>query len=496
MTIKIGLINVNARTALKFGLVVLAALLFASLPHNSSETEPIPPRITELKAGPDPGREARALPAWGPERETPSLRVSVKSYGAKGDGKSDDTAAIQAAVNKVGKSGGGVVFFPNGVYKVSDSIVVSHDRVTLEGQSWGAELRMVKHPKRIIVIEGSWDNTVKNLKLTLGLSNVTRHDQDFGIYVTNGASHFLIERIFGNGKGIMVRGNVATGTIRDNRIQNTLADGIHLTGGARYILVTGNELSNTGDDSIAVVSYQSQKVLTKQIVIAGNTVRNSRSRGIAHVGGYQVEIRDNRIQGTASSGILVDRDNNYQTYSPVNTLIEGNTVTGAGTYGLKGGNQFGIEVSKGAAYVTITDNTVNGSKSRGISVAANRTIIRNNVSSNNEDSGMTVTANDVVIAGNLLEKNGMYGFVAENSDRLRISGNRIADNNTRKISHIDNFLLKDSESSRVTGNVSVETRADNQVERAFELTGSCRSTVFENNQSQGTRLGTAVECKP
>lgn len=49
--------------------------------------------------------------------------VSVKDFGAVGDGVADDTAAIRAAVNTVYTSGGGVVFFPNnGTYLVTSPI--------------------------------------------------------------------------------------------------------------------------------------------------------------------------------------------------------------------------------------------------------------------------------------------------------------------------------------------------------------------------------------
>jgi hypothetical protein len=45
--------------------------------------------------------------------------VSVKDFGAVGDGVADDTAAIQKAIDAVSLAGGGSVFFPEGTYFVA-----------------------------------------------------------------------------------------------------------------------------------------------------------------------------------------------------------------------------------------------------------------------------------------------------------------------------------------------------------------------------------------
>jgi hypothetical protein len=45
--------------------------------------------------------------------------INVKTFGATGDGTTDDTAAIQSAIDFANSAGGGTVFFPAGTYYVS-----------------------------------------------------------------------------------------------------------------------------------------------------------------------------------------------------------------------------------------------------------------------------------------------------------------------------------------------------------------------------------------
>jgi hypothetical protein len=54
--------------------------------------------------------------------------VNVRDYGAKGDGRTDDTAALQAAINAAGPNTGAffwrtrIVFLPDGIYRVSGQL--------------------------------------------------------------------------------------------------------------------------------------------------------------------------------------------------------------------------------------------------------------------------------------------------------------------------------------------------------------------------------------
>jgi hypothetical protein len=63
---------------------------------------------------------------------TNSDLFSVIDYGAKGDGKTDETAAFQSALDAAGKGGGGVVYAPRGNYFFAGHLKVP-DAVTLKG---------------------------------------------------------------------------------------------------------------------------------------------------------------------------------------------------------------------------------------------------------------------------------------------------------------------------------------------------------------------------
>jgi hypothetical protein len=73
---------------------------------------------------------------------------NVKSFGAKGDGSTDDTAAIQAAINNAqlvsGQAINGVVLFPPGTYVISSTLVAGDNSlvkgVYFQGAGQGASV--------------------------------------------------------------------------------------------------------------------------------------------------------------------------------------------------------------------------------------------------------------------------------------------------------------------------------------------------------------------
>lgn len=90
---------------------------------------------------------------------SPAGGVSVKEFGARGDGRSDDTAAIQKAIEA---SPGKVVHLPAGYYVVTDFITIRRSGTVLRGAGRAQTVLMFSKP--LNVIEPNWGATTGGRK--------------------------------------------------------------------------------------------------------------------------------------------------------------------------------------------------------------------------------------------------------------------------------------------------------------------------------------------
>lgn len=160
--------------------------------------------------------------------------VDVRNFGAEGDGTTDDTAAIQAAIDSLASTGG-VVFLPPGTYQVTDSggstaLSLAAANVTLRGASEGATtIRAYGTAAHVVGLTGT-GCIVEHLTLDGGANG----DYSLGVHgirlqgTSQQVRHVAITncRAYGIGVGQGV-GSTAQGTrIDDVRISNTGNDSI------------------------------------------------------------------------------------------------------------------------------------------------------------------------------------------------------------------------------------------------------------------------------
>ena len=162
---------------------------------------------------------------------------NVRSYGAKGDGTTDDTAAIQAA-NDAAELVGGTVAYPppSSEYLISDRILVGAS-VTHVGQGWSTAIRQSTWGKPVFEISGASDVSVRSLKL---LSTETKaviagnyegepaRDRSAGVYINSG-DRLRVDSVWVHGfvDGVRLRGNTDGSTLsKDAVVRNCLMTGV------------------------------------------------------------------------------------------------------------------------------------------------------------------------------------------------------------------------------------------------------------------------------
>lgn len=121
-----------------------------------------------------------------------NLFYNVKDYSATGDGSTDDTSAIQSAINAAFDAGGGIVFFPAGTYIVGSLTI--KNRVWMEGSGHHSTILKLKDNTNGDMITsylatGSEANAqffaIRNMKLDGNKANQTSGK---GIYIQQSSS--------------------------------------------------------------------------------------------------------------------------------------------------------------------------------------------------------------------------------------------------------------------------------------------------------------------
>ncbi|VWC96899.1 parallel beta-helix repeat-containing protein [Burkholderia contaminans] len=308
-----------------------------------------------------------------PLRSAPALPAVTVQPTANGGDQAD---ALQAAFDAL-QPGQRLVLAP-GRYAVGRSLTVSGADVVISG--YGATLVATNPADQTIVMSGSGSTLVGVTLVGTGATRLTT-PASTKVEVTGAGVQVLGVTIHGGASaGIFVFGGSSVAIV-GNTVQATLADGIHATYGSTNVLVRGNTVKDTGDDLIAVVSYQGDGRLSANVLIDGNTVSgNYWGRGIAVVGGRSVTISNNSVSGVQkAAGILVAQEDGWKTYGVSDVVIENNVVgaiqdgTNANN-GLQPTQQAAIELdtwSGTVSYVVVTGNRVSGSGYAGFRALGN-----------------------------------------------------------------------------------------------------------------------------
>lgn len=343
--------------------------------------------------------------------------VSPSMFGAKGDGATDDTLAIQKAINFLKNSNGGLLLIG------ANHIVTPQPGPGLSGTFGPDSICLDVSGCNNVSIDGK--GTFKVKTGSTGSSGAVIANQD-GAAISN----------FTIGRGVTIDGNRAntTGTISgivicngtqcavSSAIQNsTFLAAQYAIGGLRNaflgsmasniasiafqaqypngLVMLGNSVFNSGDNAFDISADQSTM---EQIVISGNIADGCNSPCFVESGG-NVTISDNRFTNHAL-GIYVNRI----TTQGGPAIIRGNSLQ-KGT----GAAASGIEVNNNSGQCDITGNRFVGYAS---SIIANGSAEYLNIGTNTHD-GITGQLIQISRAANALVKSFISQQIYESARR-------------------------------------------------------------------------------
>lgn len=341
---------------------------------------------------------------------TIATSVMNPAYGAKGDGITDDTAAIQAAINATPV--GGTCYFPPGTYMISGILTILPNRKYI-GSGWGSVIKqmngknlaqMVQFANQSatylnvfmeeLVFDGnkaSNTNTVGFYLFGLGYSSFNRikvqNCPGTGIYIDGTVSyqastnHFNDCWVYGNnGYGVYFSSQVLDSHILGGDYGYNWATNINI-GGPSNSVKSATVWGSINSHSITLSGVSNQ--------IIGNNIEGSAQHGVNVTGSHNF-IQGNKIYDNANtSPTNGNYDGIYVNGTGVeNVIIEGNTIY-AGLYSTNGYYRYAINLGT-HSNCEVNGNSVRYSQNNG---ALNKTTTKiNGLQDGDVFDGMLLTS--------------------------------------------------------------------------------------------------------
>lgn len=400
----------------------------------------------------------------------PSRGYDVKWFGAKGDGSTDDTTAIQAAIDAAYAQGVGTVYVPargtfrfrsirvkgnmtftsyGGVLKLLDNVCVStsaayyliHNMVSTGGSYPNVTLDG-------LIVDGNRSGGNASFSvadgITIGGENaIVRNCRlynipDSGIMFSKATRSICTMNRIDDGTDVGIYVNDGTGTshyenvISHNRITGFPYGGIALKRICQRTIVSDNTIYNCGN-GITLEHASTSSDFSRNVSILGNRLRyigymgpaTARVGIILRVSDYSI-VADNRLEDIAARGILIEGS---QYCSVSGNVIDMQPTADAS---LNRGIELRPRGTAGCGSNTIRGNVIVAARSHGLYFTPQAVVTSYNVVSGNivraaGDTALKLEAasHDNVFSDNVLE--GTISDISCDSGALRnsFSNNRL-----------------------------------------------------------------------
>jgi len=396
-------------------------------------------------------------------RMTQGQMVNVVDFGATGDGSTDDTDAIQAALTT-----GNDVFIPNGTYKVAIALSdclkpVSNQKIVLEENATLSAIDSSNTLNAIFFLQDVNHVTIQGGKLVGDRAGHTGSGQE--------AHGFWLE-------------DSDYVTIRDCHISDCWGDGIY-TGNnpgheSEYLTIDNVVCDNNRRQGLSITTGR-HIVVTNSYFI--NTNGAAPSAGIDLENNSGTDVRDITIQGCVLKGNdghgIASGPNGTKNFRIIGCDIAENGLSG-------------VSVNKVVDNVVINGNTIYDNAAHGVILRGGGTspyemkgfIVSNNNIKSNDNHGIYIADDiyDGIITGNNIINNRWHGVIVEGYDtgRMVISCNNIYNNSQDTTNTYSGIYFGAFARNHVVTNNSI-TGSDHKYGIHAD---NLESNVINNNQIQ------------
>lgn len=288
--------------------------------------------------------------------------VKEAAYGAVGDGVTDDTAAIQVAIDAANAAGGGIIYFPDGTYLISSHL------------SLYSNISVFSDPGAIIRAQTAFNDKILYALGTIAshLSNIRLYNltiQGNGASDTQSSNEFVyIDNLWiSNCRVIDTKGynpiqvHNSTGVhILDNYIESPVSSDSIALSASSHCEVRGNYCYDPYDTGVVLAAGCSHcNVEGNMIKRVGAGLTNAQAIAVADT--TFSNIIGNTVEGgdAAQAGVRMYQDPNTLGY-PSDCVVAGNTISAVG--------QNAISVGSSVDRISVANNLINGCGEHGINV--------------------------------------------------------------------------------------------------------------------------------
>lgn len=336
----------------------------------------------------------------------------VRDFGAAGDGRTDDTEAIEHAL----KEGDGTLYFPPGDYLLTRTVTVElaeTGRFGIQGAAGAAKILMAGAGPAFHIV-GTHDKTADPAGFKSGIWSRERMPTAMNIEIEGRhrqASGFLLEGTMQpTFEGVLLR---------------ELHHGIHIRGRARNVLVSHCHIYNNRGIGVFF-----DKLNLHQAIIVGSHISYCKQGGVKIAGS---EIRNLQITGNdieynydleaeASADIWIDSSadgSSVREGTIVSNTIQAKYSPGGANVRIVGYN---AEQNHKAGMFTISDNLIGSQEINVHLVACRGVVVSGNVIYSGHQRNLQLDGSrNIVIGPNSFDHNPDYGT------RELCTGVRLAD---------------------------------------------------------------------